>query len=81
MNIAVATELKTWRIKRNLSLNKVAIDNNVSYETMRKYEKGITNMTIEFLERMIDYYQIDMKIFFDNVCAYMHENELEEQGG
>lgn len=76
MNIAIATELKAWRIRRNLDLAQVAKDNNVSYETMRKYEKGQTNISIEFVEKMLDYYKIDMKIFFDNICEYMHSEQI-----
>ena len=74
MNYAVARELKAARIRQDMSLEEVAKLNNVSYETMRRYEKGETNITIEFLEKMLSLYNTDISIFFKNVCENMHEN-------
>lgn len=77
MNYAVARELKATRIRQDMSLEEVAKLNNVSYETMRKYEKGKTNITIEFLEKMLSIYNTDISIFFKNVCENMHEETKE----
>lgn len=79
MNLAVATELKSWRIRRGYELSEVAKKFGVSYETMRKYEKGQTNITIEFLEKMLDYYKADISIFFKNVCENMHNIDIQNQ--
>ena len=75
MNNIIANELKAWRVRKGLDLKHVAEDMNVCYETMRRYENGQTNITIEFLEKMLDYYKIDISIFFKNICENMHNFE------
>ena len=72
MNKLVATELKTIRIRKGLSLEKVAENIGVCYETMRKYENGKTNISIEFLEKLLNYYDVNMFIFFKTLCENMH---------
>lgn len=81
MNNIIAKELKAWRIKRDYDLRKVAYDMGVCYETMRRYENGQTNITIEFLEKMLDYYNVDISIFFENICANMHETDIQVESG
>lgn len=78
MNEVVAKELKAIRIKKDLSIEDVAKINNVSTETIRRYEKGETNITIEFLEKMLAIYNVDISIFFRNICENMHELKREE---
>ena len=78
MNEVVAKELKAIRIKKDLSIEDIAKINNVSTETIRRYEKGETNITIEFLEKMLAIYNVDISIFFRNVCENMHELKREE---
>lgn len=77
MNNAVAKELKATRIRQDMSLDEVAKINGVSYETMRRYECGQTNITIEFLEKMLSIYNTDISIFFKNVCENMHKRKNE----
>ena len=74
MNDIIAKELKAWRVRKDLDLKQVAEDMNVCYETMRRYENGQTNITIEFLEKMLDYYKIDISLFFKNICENMHNS-------
>lgn len=73
MNEVVAKELKAIRVKKDLSIEDIAKINNVSTETIRRYEKGETNITIEFLEKMLTIYNVDISIFFRNICENMHE--------
>ena len=72
MTEAVARELKALRIRQGLTLEEVAKMRNVSYETMRKYETGKTNITIEFIEEMLKIYNTSQSIFFETVCVNMH---------
>ena len=74
MTSKILQELKLLRIRRNLSLEQVANDFHVTYETMRRYEKGQINITLELLEKFLNYYDVKYDIFFERVCEDMHEN-------
>lgn len=71
---AIGKELKVLRIRNNLSIEEVANNFGLSYETIRRYENGSVDMSIERLEDMLKYYKIDADIFFKNVCANNHNN-------
>lgn len=75
MNEIVAKELKVLRVRKDLTLEKVAEDLGTNRETIRRYEKGETEITIEKLERLLNYYETDKRIFFENVCANMQQQE------
>jgi transcriptional regulator with XRE-family HTH domain len=69
---AISDELRGIRSKKRLSLEDVAKALHVSKETIRRYENNASGLSIEKLEKLLAYYEIDKKIFFDNVCANMH---------
>ncbi len=71
---AIGKELKVLRIRNNLSIENVADDFGLSYETIRRYESGSVDMSIERLENMLKYYKVNADIFFKNVCANKHED-------
>lgn len=71
---AIGKELKVLRIRNNLSIEEVANNFGLSYETIRRYENGSVDMSIERLEDMLKYYKIDADIFFKNMCANNHNN-------
>ena len=73
MNNIVAKELKVLRVRKDLSVDKVADDIGINRETIRRYERGETDITIEKLEMLLNYYEADAHIFFENVCANMHK--------
>ncbi len=75
---AIGKELKILRIRNGLSIEEVANNFNLSYETIRRYEVGSVDMSIEKLEKMLAYYKEDVDIFFKNVCAYKHKLEEKE---
>ena len=75
MNEIVAKELKVLRVRKDLTLEKVAEDLGTNRETIRRYEKGETEITIEKLERLLNYYETDKRIFFENVCANMQQKQ------
>jgi len=68
----IASELKAIRIRNNLRMEDVAKDNEMSLETLRRYEKNAKNVPIKTLEKLLDYYKVDHYIFFKNVCEYTH---------
>lgn len=75
MQEAIGKELKFERIRNNLELEDVANFFNCSKETLRRYEKNSSGLSVERLEEILDYYNVDKAIFFRNVCENMHKNE------
>lgn len=69
---AIGKELKVCRIRNELTLKEVAKNMELSIETLRRYERDSNGLSIEKLERLLSYYNVDKQIFFDNVCANMH---------
>lgn len=73
MQEAIGKELKIIRIRKNLSIDDVAKFLNLNVETIRRYENNSSGLSIERLESILDFYKIDMSIFFNNVCENMHD--------
>lgn len=71
---AIGKELKIIRIRNDLSLEKVALDFKFNKETLRRYENNASGLSVERLEELLDYYNVNKDIFFKNICEYMHEN-------
>lgn len=82
---AIGKELKFTRMRNDLTLDDVSNDLNFNRETLRRYEKNASGLSVERLEELLNYYNADKFIFFKNVCDYMHvsqnsqeQKELEE---
>ena len=71
----ISKELKATRIRKGFSIDEVAQHFNLSYETIRKYETGKTNITVEFIEKLLDLYEVESFYFFRNLCENMHKKE------
>ena len=71
---AIGKELKVTRIKKDLTMTDVSRDLNFNLETLRRYENSASGLSVERLEELLNYYNVDKSIFFKNVCEYMHEN-------
>lgn len=69
---AIGKELKLTRIKKDLTMSNVSDALNFNIETLRRYEKNASGLSIERLEELLNYYKVDKSIFFKNVCEYMH---------
>lgn len=75
---AIGKELKVTRIRKDLTLEDVANDNGFNRETLRRYENNSNGLSVEKLEDLLNYYNVNKAIFFKNVCEYMHENNSNE---
>lgn len=75
---AIGKELKISRIRNDLTLKEVAEKLDVSIETIRRYESDSNGLSVERLEELLNYYNIKKSIFFENVCAYIHDKENKE---
>ncbi|MCI8460991.1 MAG: helix-turn-helix transcriptional regulator [Bacilli bacterium] len=74
MKKAIGNELKLTRLRNDLSLDDVAEAFDVNKETIRRYEKNSIGLTVERLEKLLNFYKCDKNIFFANICEYMHKN-------
>lgn len=79
MQNSIGKELKIIRIRNNLRLEDVADNLDINKETLRRYENNSNGLSVERLEQLLDFYKIDKSIFFENVCANMHESDLEQE--
>ena len=70
---AIGKELKIIRIRNGLSLDAVAEQLSINRETLRRYENNSSGLSVEKLEKLLNYYDVEKSIFFRNVCEYMHE--------
>lgn len=75
MQNSIGKELKIMRIRQNLSLEEVADKLHINRETLRRYENGAIGLSVERLEELLTFYKTDALIFFENVCANMHQEE------
>ncbi len=79
---AIGKELKITRIRNDLTIEKVAENLGFNRETLRRYENCASGLSVERLEELLNYYNVDKSIFFNNICEYMHKtsNQIDESG-
>lgn len=63
--------LKAERKKRNLTMKKVAEDNNILPDTYRKYERGVSEPDIKTLIKLCKYFYLSM----DYLCGLYERKE------
>lgn len=68
----VGEELKSLRVKKNLSLEQVSQELSIHFNTLSKYEKDASDMQLGTLEKILNLYQIDELIFFKIIREYNH---------
>lgn len=65
----IASELRSIRAKKDLTLEKVAEKSNVNKDTICRYEKNLVSMQIDILEKLLNAYNEDFAIFFTRIYA------------
>lgn len=75
MNINIARELKAIRVRENLRMEDVASNVGIALETLRRYEKDASKITVGFLTKLLEFYHVDDYYFFTNVCDKTHGKE------
>lgn len=68
----IAQELKSLRSKKGKNLEEVADYLGIHFNTLSKYEKDASNMQLETLEKLLEYYGVDELIFFKVIREYNH---------
>lgn len=71
---AIGKELKIVRIRNDLKLEEVADKLEFNRETLRRYENNSSGLSVERLEELLNFYNVDKSNFFANVCANMQQN-------
>ena len=67
MNLSeyVSTELRQLRAEKNLKLKEVAEYVDIDSSTISRYEQSKTKITLEELEKLLKYYDVSLKEFFE----------------
>lgn len=68
----VAQELKSLRSRKNKTIEEVSNSIGIHYNTLSKYEKDSTDLTLGILGEILKYYGIDELIFFKIIREYNH---------
>lgn len=68
----IGSKLKLLRIENADTIETLAAKAKLSISTISRYENG-SDMTISNVVRILNCYDMDIGIFFDNVSAKMHE--------
>ena len=76
----IAEELRSLRAKKQLSIEAVAELSGVNKDTISRYENNLVSMNLENLEKLLDTYNCDFAIFFTNIYANKHNEDLKEEG-
>lgn len=67
----VASELRAFRAKSNLTQKEVANIAGIDIMTVARYENNSTSMQLDMLEKILSVYKIPLDIFFTNVSVNM----------
>lgn len=71
----IADELRSIRAKKNLSIEKVAEKSNINKDTISRYENNSVAMNIDYIEKLLNAYDVSFDIFFTNIYANKHKLE------
>lgn len=71
----IAAELRGLRAKKDESVEKVALNSTVSKDTITRYENNLCSPSIDNLEKLLNYYDVDFDIFFTNIYANKHRKK------
>lgn len=61
----IGDQIKTLRLQHGQTLKELGEEIDFNYSNLSKIERGIRKPTVEFLERLTNYYKVDISYFFD----------------
>ncbi|MFS0822730.1 helix-turn-helix domain-containing protein [Bacillus sp. 1P02SD] len=61
----IGVQIKTLRLQHGHTLKELGEEIDFNYSNLSKIERGIRKPTVEFLERLTNYYKVDISYFFD----------------
>ena len=70
-----ASKLRGLRAEKDMSVEEVASKINIHKDTIRRYENQTTQITLDKLEELLDFYGADFNTFFRD---YNKKHNIEE---
>ena len=65
----IGRKLCYLRDKNNISLEQMSKDLGIKVELLKMYEKDASEMKLNTLEKILEYFNEDQFIFFNTLCA------------
>lgn len=75
----VGNELKAIRNRNNLTLENVEEQLGIKKNTLSIYENNSEKIQMGTLEKLLNFYNEDIYIFFKNVSEYIHKTNNKEK--
>lgn len=72
IKIYVAEELRKLRAARRETIEEASKNIGISKDTLCRYEKGSSQMYVDVLYKILNYYNVEFDIFFANYNANKH---------
>lgn len=67
----VGRELRVIRMRKGLTLKQASKITGVHYNTLSEYENYPEKMKLGKLFELLEKYEVDETIFFENLCEYI----------
>ena len=67
----VGRELRVIRMRKGLTLKQASKITGVHYNTLSEYENYPEKMKLGKLFELLEKYEVDEAIFFENLCEYI----------
>ncbi|MFT4412599.1 helix-turn-helix domain-containing protein [Fredinandcohnia humi] len=61
----IGDQIKALRLQHGLTLKELGEEISFNYSNLSKIERGIRKPTVEFLEKLTNFYKVDISYFFD----------------
>ncbi len=71
----IANELRSLRAKNNITLEELSKQCNISKDAICRYENSTVSINVDNLEKILNYYNIDFCIFFNQIYANKHNKQ------
>ena len=70
---SIGSELRSLRVKKRKPIKEVCKDLGINTSTLYKYERDASDMQLETLKKVLEYYNTDLIIFFKIIGEYNHK--------
>ena len=74
----IASRLRELRANKQFTLEKVSIISGVSKDKISRYENNKCSMQIEDLAKILNVYDINLDIFFEEIIAKTQKDNEQE---
>lgn len=71
----IGVELRALRIKNKRNALETSKYLGINIGTFYKYERDASQLNIELLEKLLDYYGTNIYIFFNKIVEYKQQGE------